>query len=381
MSVRIDEGNAASHDGTRGGCETTSVHGLPSSRSRRASAMSPSSKPFIEAGADVRTLDFRRPLVAAVTLGSWLRTARPAIAHFHFVAPVSPIVAVARAALPAGASILVHHHVTLTPRRLAGPLALVRRARGVAADRLVDLHLAVSRVVADSVRAAYHIPAVRLGVVENAIDVERFRRAPSRAEARARIGLPKDGKLVACVSRLADEKGTQIAVQAMARVVAACPEAQLILVGEGPARERLEAMAVELGIARAVHFMGVRDDVDVVLAAADVALVPSVWDEAFGLAAVEGMAAGRPTVVTRAGALPDVVGDAGVIVPRKDPAAMGEALIRLLGDPLLAARIGRAAAKRAREVYALPRWVGELVAVYDRLAPIGKRTARREAAS
>ena len=336
--------------------------------------------PFVDAGADVRALDFRRPLLAAVTLAGWLRVARPAVCHFHFVAPVSPVVAAARASQPPGAAIVAHHHVTLTPRRLRGPLAIVRRVRGLVADRLVDRHVAVSRVVADSVRAAYAIPEARLAVGENAIDVGRFRRAPSRAEARARVGLPAEARLIACVSRLADEKGPQIAVQAMARVVEACPEALLLLVGEGPARARLEALADELRVTRAVRFLGVRDDVDVVLAASDVALVPSVWDEAFGLAAVEAMAAGRPVVVTRAGALPEVVGDAGVVVPRSEPAAMADALTRLLADPLSAARLGRAAAKRAAAVYGLPRWVGELVALYERLAPV-VGGAPREAAS
>jgi glycosyltransferase involved in cell wall biosynthesis len=335
--------------------------------------------PFLDAGADVRALDFRRPLVAAVTLASWLRVSRPMICHFHFVSPVSPVVAAARAMVPPDAAIVAHYHVTLTPRRLRAPLALARRARGLVAERLVDRHVAVSRVVADSVRAAYAIPEAQLEIVENAIDVERFRRAPSRAEARARIGLPPEARIVTCVSRLVDEKGPQIAVRAMARVVEAWPEALLLLVGDGPARARLEALAEELGVARAVRFVGVRDDVDVVLAASDVVLVPSVWDEAFGLAAVEGMAAGRPTVVTRAGALPEVVGDAGVIVPRSQPEPMGDAIVRLLGDPLSAARLGRAAARRAGATYGLSRWVNELAALYDRLAPVADGAAREVA--
>src|SRR5207253_4318491 len=119
----------------------------------------------------------------------------------------------------------------------------------------------------------------------------------------------------------------------------------LLLVGDGADEKRFRALAKEQG--GDVRFLGVRDDVERILASSDVVIVPSHWEEAFGLAVVEGMAAGKPVVVSRSGAMPQILGDTGLVVPKRDPAALADAVGRLLDDPLLRARLGRAAQARA----------------------------------
>lgn len=306
----------------------------------------------------VRTLPFDRPMAAAMELLQQLRCARPELVHFHFLRAASPLVAAARLA---GCKVVVNDHVTLTRATGSRAYEALKQARDAVLNPLVELRVAVSKVVADSVADVEHVDPSRIAVVENGIDVDRFVRADG-AGIKAELGA--EGRpLLVCVARLSREKGVETAIAALPLVGR---DAVLAMVGEGPDAARCRALAEELGVGDRVRFLGVRDDVDRLLAACDVVLVPSHWEEAFGLAVVEGMAAGKPVVVSQSGAMPGLVGDAGLVVPKKDPAALAGAVTRLLDDPLLGARLGRAARIRAEARYGMRRWVDDVMAVYAR---------------
>jgi glycosyltransferase involved in cell wall biosynthesis len=306
-------------------------------------------------GVEVRRLDFSRPLAAAARLYGWLDGSE--LVHFHFVRAYSPLVAAARLA---GATVLVNDHVTLTRASQSPAREALKRARSAALNPLCDLRVAVSGVVAESIRSVEY--AEHVSVLENGINVARYAEADG-AGVRRELGLG-DRPVIACVSRLSSEKGVESALRMMPLLGR---DAALLLVGDGGEEARFRALAKELG--GDVRFLGVRDDVERVLAAADVVIVPSHWEEAFGLAVVEGMAAGKPVVVSRSGAMPEIVGPAGVVVPKKDPAALADAVGQLLDDPLRRARLGRAAQARARERYGMERYVRELSALYGRFLP------------
>jgi glycosyltransferase involved in cell wall biosynthesis len=335
-------------------------------------------------GATTRLLDFRRPGPAALQLARWLEAARPALVHFHFVRAYSPLVAVAKAV---GARVVLHDHITLGapsrpdhPRRPPVARALARgykRARAAALNGFVDRRIAVSRFVADSVQCAEYVASRKLTVVENGIDVARYARADGtslRRELRATGERP----IVACVSRMAPEKGVDSLIAAMTRVGR---DALLVLAGDGPDLEACRALASSLGLGDHVRFVGLRDDVERVYAAADVMVMPSLWDEAFGLVVVEAMAAGKPVVVTRSGAMPEIVehGRGGVIVPKRDPVALAGAIGRLLDDDSLRARMGHAARARAVECFDLGMWLDRIMAEYAALVPALAAGARRAA--
>ncbi|MCA1664871.1 MAG: glycosyltransferase family 4 protein, partial [Myxococcales bacterium] len=217
-----------------------------------------------------------------------------------------------------------------------------------------------------SVRNVEFCDEAKLTVIENGIDLSRFAAADGaslRAELRADAGR----KIVGCVSRLAPEKGIEVLIRAMARVGR---DALLLLGGDGPGVEDCRALAASLGLGDHVRLLGLRDDVERIYAAADVMVMPSLWDEAFGLVVVEAMAAGRPVVVTRSGAMPELVGDGrGVIVPKRDEVAMAGAIGRLLDDDSLRARMGQAARAHAAERYGMPVWVARIMAEYAALVP------------
>jgi glycosyltransferase involved in cell wall biosynthesis len=332
---------------------------------------------------DVRTLDFNRAGLAALQLFRWLDAARPALVHFHFVRAYSPLVAVAKVL---GARVMLHDHITLGqpaspdhPERAPMTKVLVqgyKLARAAALNGLVDRRVAVSRFVADSVRDSEFVAPNKIAVVENGIDVARFAAvdgAPLRTELRA-------GRrpIVGCVSRMAPEKGIDVLIRAMARVGR---DALLVLAGDGPGVPACRALAAALGLGDHVRFLGLRDDVERIYAAADVMVTPSLWDEAFGLAVVEAMAAGRPVVVTDSGAMPEIVahGRCGLVVPRHDEVAMAGAIGRVLDDRALAAHLGRAARQRALAAFAMPVWVDRMMREYAAMVPSLEGAARRVA--
>ena len=117
-------------------------------------------------------------------------------------------------------------------------------------------------------------------------------------------------------------------------------------------------------------FLGHRPDVPVLLAAADVVVVPSEW-EGQPLIVQEALRAGRPLVATRAGGIPGLTGEEGaVLVPPGDPAALAAAVLAILGEPGLAARLSRAARARAARLPTAAEAVTAALAAYGRLAPV-----------
>jgi L-malate glycosyltransferase len=308
---------------------------------------------------DVRNLDFRSP-DAAATLAAWFHEDRPEIVHFHFLEPYSAQVAVAKLS---GAAIFVHEHVALTPAR-SFARSLARRARGLALDWMVDLRVAVSQFVADALSGNGGVRQEKIHVVENGVSLGRFT-CHDDGRLRAELGLG-DAPLVASVARLDEEKGGRSLIQAMALLES---PAHLAMVGEGPCEASWRAFASTLGVAQRVHFLGLRNDVERILAASSVVVVPSEWEEAFGLAVIEGMAASRPVIVTQSGAMPHIVGDAGIVVPKRDPRSLAMAMRTVLSDRLLAQRLGAAGRKRVEHLYSMDRYVDRMVETYRAFLP------------
>jgi glycogen(starch) synthase len=145
------------------------------------------------------------------------------------------------------------------------------------------------------------------------------------------------------------------------------------MAGDGPARPSLERQAHDLGIASRVDFLGRVPDVPATMNAATFVLMPSRWEETFGLVALEAALLGRPVVATRVGALPEVVrdGETGLIVEREDDAGLGAAMASLLADPDRTRRMGRAARERALATFGLERSLDAYEALYQRFARRG----------
>lgn len=179
-------------------------------------------------------------------------------------------------------------------------------------------------------------------VVPNGVDVGVLSPRPVAA-ARQRLGLP-DAPTAVCVGRLAEQKGQDLLFDVWPEVLSAVPNAQLVLVGDGPLRQPLEARTP-----RGVVFAGAQLDPSDYYAAADVVTVPSRW-EGGPLVPLEAMAMSRPVVAFDVAGVRAALGDTGAVLQPGDVHGLATALIRLLADPATAAAEGRAARVRALAV-------------------------------
>lgn len=200
-------------------------------------------------------------------------------------------------------------------------------------------------------------------LLPNGVDVERRRPVPAgeRSDARAALGLPP-GPLVVCVGRLSRQKGQDVLFQAWPQVRAALPDAQLVLVGEGPDRGALERTA-PVG----TRLAGSTSDPDPWLRAADVVALPSRW-EGMSLALLEAMAHGRSIVATDVAGSRDALSDgAGGVVDVEDVDALAGALVVRLRDPALADAEGSRARQRAEREHDVRTTTARAAELYLRL--------------
>jgi glycosyltransferase involved in cell wall biosynthesis len=184
---------------------------------------------------------------------------------------------------------------------------------------------------------------------------------------RAELGIPGDAPIVGNVANFKPAKDHTTLLRAAARVREALPGVRFLLVGQGPLESETRRLAAELGLDRTVVFAGFRSDAQRLAAAFDVFTLASTY-EGLPIALVEAMALGRPAVVTRVGGTPEVVTDGvqGLLVPPRDPAALADGLLRLLGDPELRARMGAAGRARALD-FDIRRAVRRMEQVYTDL--------------
>ncbi len=296
---------------------------------------------------------------ARLARGAMGAARRADVIYAHFLFPTGALAA--QAARAAGIPFVVTAHgqdVRNLERWSArrGTAAALRRAGAV---------IAVSEYLADELRAS-GIALPPLHVVNMGVDLDRF--APAdRGAARARLGLPADGPLVAAVGGLTERKNPLVLLQAFARVRARRPDTRLALVGDGPLAGAVDAGARRLGVDGAVVRPGVVPHAQVGdwLAASDaLAIVSRI--EPLGIAALEALASGRPVVATRVGGAREIVPDGGPgrIIDPLDPVAIGGALLSLLDDPP-----SPEDCRRAAEPHSLKRQAGRVAAILRATLP------------
>jgi glycosyltransferase involved in cell wall biosynthesis len=239
------------------------------------------------------------------------------------------------------------------------------RLLGRAVAALQDRIIVVSRGLGQGLLDTGSLPPAKVRVVSYGLDADEFR---DQGAARSEIeSLPRP--VVGTVSRLIPEKGVHLLLDAFEGCARLVESASLVIVGDGPARTALEADARRRGLAGRTHFLGhlPRDRVSAAIRAFDVFVFPTFFGEGFGLVVLEAMAWGKPIVTTRVISIPEIVADerTGLVVPPRDVDAMRTALLRLLHEPALAARLGAAARREVEQRFGLDRMLEETARVYD----------------
>jgi glycosyltransferase involved in cell wall biosynthesis len=272
------------------------------------------------------------------------------------------------------------HGVALAAMALQMPSAPKRRPLLVAARR-VDFHLkqhAFSRwkyrhidafIAASGLIARMlvddGVPADRVVVVHEGVDVSRIGKMPV-VDAHKEFWLPHGAPVVGNIAALVPHKGQRHLIAAAARVVRDVPDARFVILGDGELRESLERQIHELGLDRHVTLAGFRDQAIGILKSFDIFVMSSVT-EGLGTSILDAMACAVPVVGTTAGGIPESVVDGvtGLLVPPRDEAAMAKAIVTLLKDQALRARLGSAGLQRVTESFGVERMVSETVRVYE----------------
>ncbi len=220
------------------------------------------------------------------------------------------------------------------------------------------------------------IDARKIEIIPNGVDLERFAAKGAQKGLRASLGLKENQKVVGIVAMLRPEKAHDIFLKAAAEVLTHCPATRFAVVGEGPEKSRLEALAAALKISESVHFLGARNDIPEILSLLDVAVLSSQpVVETVSNAVLEYMAAGKPVVATNVGSLSEQVeeGKTGFLVPSGDWQALAERVTELLQNPDLAAKMGEAGRKKVEKGYSVGRMVDKTEALLERLVANGKK--------
>lgn len=226
-----------------------------------------------------------------------------------------------------------------------------------------DLIIAVSEAVKKYLVSHRFAEKDEVIVMPNGIDLSRW------------LGLKKKHKIetvnrhpvVGTVGSLVAKKGQKYLIQAFAQFTKKYPLARLEIVGDGPERQRLQALVREMMLNKNVEFLGSQRDVAPIISKWDIFTLPSV-SETFGIVILEAMALGLPIVATNAGGIPDIIdnGKNGLLVESKDSIALCKAMEKILDHPALAAELRRNGEKRTAD-FDIKKIVEKIENIYLRL--------------
>jgi len=239
-----------------------------------------------------------------------------------------------------------------------------RTATAILSEIFTDSIIAISRAVKISLMEA-GVPADMIKIIYNGIDLSGFNSIEPRLKKDFRLaGSP----IIGIVARLVPEKGYVYALKAQAIVLKEFPEAQMVIVGDGPLRNKLEDMARELGIAGNVVFLGYQDHVESLIAGFDAFVLPSI-SEGMGLSLLEAMALGKPVVATEVGGIPEVVkkGVNGLLVPPEDEGSLAKAITNILSSRQMAFSLGQAARSTVFEKFSARTMAEKTMEIYDKI--------------
>ncbi len=244
-------------------------------------------------------------------------------------------------------------------------------------DRIVlrrfDAVSAVSQAIADRL-LSLGVRRERITVIPNGIDVRSF---AVEAQSYPPAVQKREEQVIGMVARLDLQKGFEYLLRSMGTLRSSFPRARLLIVGEGPDRAGIEGMVSRQGLGGVVTLAGRQTDMPGVYAGIDIFVLPSL-NEGLPMTLLEAMAASKPVIATRVGAVPAVITDdqTGLLIEPGDEAGLTNALSRLLADPQLCRRLGQKARAHVEQHYSAAAMIQKYRALYHEvLARRGSRDA------
>jgi glycosyltransferase involved in cell wall biosynthesis len=279
---------------------------------------------------------------AVVRLGAILRDLRPDILHTHQIGTLFY-------AGPAAASLGMKRSFVVHTEHGREPYATSARRRWL--GRMAGLHarrfFCLTHDMADDLVNHRIVPRSKIQVIDNGIDIDRFRDRGDPAALRRSLGIPEGVPVIGTVGRLVEVKRHDVLIRAFAELRREVPEAHLVIVGDGPRKDEILALIGQLGLQSSVHLAGYQ---------AEAWKFPYIMDcfaltsrsEGMPQAVLEAAIAAVPIVAHRVGGLPELIEHekTGILVAPDEPSALTRALLNILASPENARRMGRAARER-----------------------------------
>jgi len=323
-------------------------------------------------GVKVRTLGMKKSLpnpLLVMRLAGWIRESKPDVIHtwMYHANLVGALAARFAGNVPVVWAI---HHNSLDPNMDKRRTLLVSRACSLLSKRLPARIVCCSEASLQLHRSLGYAPE-KLEVIPNGVDLRHLKPDSSaRGSVRQELGIPAESPIIGVAARFHPHKDHRNFIRAAARLHQQRPDVHFVLCGMGITWQNVELSSwIEaMGLRNRCHLLGPREDVPRLFSAMDIASTSS-RSEAFPVAICEAMACGTPCVVTDAGDSAMIVGETGLVVPARDPAALAEGWRKLLdAGPDERRRLGIAARKRVERRFALPSIVERYQAIYSDLA-------------
>ena len=220
------------------------------------------------------------------------------------------------------------------------------------------------------------VSAEKSAFISNAVDANSFRPDITRGSVRARYGIPTDHCLILCPRRLVPKNGLEFLVESIPLIRRRFNGVTLLIAGDGPEREKLQARVRELALQDSVIFAGNQDNSDLpqFYADSDIVAIPSL-KEATSIAGLEAMASARAVVASNVGGLPEIIEDevSGLLVPPCNPEALSLAITRLIEAPELRNQLGLAARACVERKFTWDQVANETTRAYERAIAVWHR--------
>jgi len=318
-------------------------------------------------GVDVQCLDRKpgRDFSVSTKIARAASQRQIEVLHAHQYTPFF-YAALAKPLMKQAPRLILTEHGRHYPDVVSAPRRAFNR---IVLDRLADAVNACCEFSAKALSQVDGFAGRRIEIIENGIEPERYGPSPDKRALREPLGLPVNRRSIVHVARHHPVKDQATLIRAFASVTPEFPEVDLVMVGDGPLRDELTALAASLSIRDRVKFVGIQSNVADWLRASDLFALTSV-SEAASLTLLEAMASSLPVVVTAVGGNPEIVrhGIDGLLFPRADVAAGAECFRTLLRDPELGRTLGANGRGRVEAKYQLHQTVDAYHALYRKLA-------------
>ncbi len=233
-----------------------------------------------------------------------------------------------------------------------------------------------SQYMSSEVKRIFQIPGDKLRIISNGVHLDRFKGFERDMHFRRRFALDNE-KILLFVGRLVNEKGVQVLIDAMPKILANYHDAKLVIVGKGPQQDFLKEKAWHMDLSRKICFAGYVDDneLGMLYKCADVAVFPSLY-EPFGIVALEGMLADVPVVVSDTGGLNEIVshGVDGMKSYTGNPNSLADSILELLFNPSKAEEIRKRAMEKVRTMFNWELISKKTLEVYDEVVRESRRS-------